>query len=697
MDPGAPALALPRSLRHRFRPRRLLGKGTSGTVILAHDHELDRPVAVKLLTADLERFRDLAARFRQEATLAAAVRHPNLVQVYDFGGGGKEPLYILYQFVGGRDLAAYLEAPERPDPAQAIEWIRQLADALGALHDAGLIHRDVKPANILIDPGGHPYLIDLGLARAPERTGLQTKSGVLIGTPLYMAPEVWRLERATPQADQFGLAAVLHECLYGRSPYPFVRIEDLLGWCEEEDEELAISEPGGDHPPSVRPALVRALRRSPKQRFSHVRDFARALAGEIPAEPHSPPTRAREPTPRTPQPAPPAEAGAGAGAGASPRRLARPVMAGLFGLGLALGIAMLGPRAPVATPDAPSAPSPPAPLPEDPAREIEARLRRAYTRLLEDHPRNRHTYAQLHLHLEEVVPWALDPETRARWDFTLAYLTRYLEADRARPHPAPQALRRARERLVADVVPGLLHAYEDVKRLEKNARERLAGLSLDGGPVRPGPELREMADLGEFVRTEMFRWLDALRDRARAPSDMELLVAARFAAETGWPGSRWILPLLANRPRGATFQGPDEFMNKVERRLFYSNELAGMLGCEPYVEYLGKLEELAAQPASSRSEEHGPWSIQGFLMALRHFGDHGCRTPEDAARLERMLALAETDLRIDWTQAVRLRACQDLRAGNGQVELLKGANAPGATPVIQRFRILLEDRCGGGP
>jgi serine/threonine protein kinase len=688
------ALALPKSLAPRFRAIRVLGTGTSGTVLLAQDQELDRPVAIKLLTADLEKYPELAARFRQEANLAASIAHPHLVQVYDSGGGSGDPLYILYQYVGGEDLKSRIEASSRPDPEEAMGWAEQLAGALGALHDAKLVHRDVKPANVLLDDQGHPYLIDLGLARAPERTGLQTRTGTLLGTPLYMAPEVWRLETATSAADQFGLAAVLHECVYGRSPYPFVRIEDLLEWSTSE-EELVLPATREGHPPTLRPALVRALRTDPRDRFPDIRDFARALAGELPAEapaPRSRPTPRATPrashraTPRAgrpaaPRPAPPA-----------PRRTWNLAVTGLASLGLAVALARRSPDPPPSPLPSPAV-TPTASL-EDPAEEVGARLLRAFRRLVADHTAEISGNEGRARHLEETATWAVAPSTRPNWDFTWDYLMRYLEQDRQRSRPPSAASRASRDSLMDAVLPQLLHLFEDIEQLEKNARERLAGLSIERGPVRPAEELREMASLGSFVRDKSWRWLDGLTERPDGPTDLELLVATWVTAHSGWPGARWLVPRLARRARGDELEAPAQHMAYAERRLFYSQEIAGILGCQAFYPILERYEELAARPGSERQGSNIPWSIDGFLLALRHFARHACRTEEDLARLERIIDHVDTDLRTPWTATRRQSVCHHLQKGNGHLELLEADEVVEAEDVLKRFRALLADRCG---
>jgi hypothetical protein len=352
--------------------------------------------------------------------------------------------------------------------------------------------------------------------------------------------------------------------------------------------------------------------------------------------------------------------------------------------------ALLHRRAPPTTP--PTAPSAtPIAAPVD---ETGNRLRRAFDRLVAAHPQEIYSYEERTRHLEEVVPWAVAASTRANWDFTWDYLLRYLEEDRRRPRPVPPTRRTSRDELMTAVLPTLLHLFEDIEQLEKNAQERLAGLSIERGPDRPVEELREMASLGKFVRDRCWRWLDGLADRAEGPSDLEMLVATWVTAETSWPGARWAIPWMARRPADGSLEAPEALMTKAERRLFYSQEIAGILGCQAYDPLLDRHEELATRPGSSRIDDELPWSVEGFLFSLRHFAQHRCREADDLARLERMLGRVKRALRIECTAAVRQRACEHLHKGNGHLELLDGDAAAGAEDILKRFRTLLADRCG---
>lgn len=199
----------------RYRLLQRLGQGGMGEVWRAHDTETDRVVAVKVLLPHLTRNPGFERRFRREAYIAAALSEPHVVPIHNFGEIDGQ-LYVDMRLVEGRDLQTVL-AGGRLAPERAVAIVEQVAAALRAAHKAGLVHRDVKPSNILITDDDFAYLIDFGIARAVDETGLTTTGGVM-GTWTYMAPERFSAE-ADPRADIYALACVLHECLTGTRPF----------------------------------------------------------------------------------------------------------------------------------------------------------------------------------------------------------------------------------------------------------------------------------------------------------------------------------------------------------------------------------------------------------------------------------------------------------------------------------------------
>ena len=201
----------PTTLAGRYRVLDRLGAGGMATVYLAEDDRLGRKVAVKRLHSDSPE--DAAQRFEREAKLGASLSHPNLVTVFDTVADD-EGVLIVMEYVEGENLAQ-LMARERVPAEQAVSIIRQVAGALDHAHQAGVVHRDVKPANILITPDGKAKLVDLGIATASERTQI-TAVGTVLGTPSYMAPEQLEGGTITKAVDIYGLGAVAFELLAGR-------------------------------------------------------------------------------------------------------------------------------------------------------------------------------------------------------------------------------------------------------------------------------------------------------------------------------------------------------------------------------------------------------------------------------------------------------------------------------------------------
>jgi len=195
------------------------GRGGMGVVYRATELGLGRPVALKLIAAELAADDGFRARFAREARLTAGIDHPNVIPVY---AAGEEDgrLYLTMRYVAGTDLAARLAAGGPLEPGLAVEIVGQVAAALDAAHETGLVHRDVKPANVLIGGSGHVYLSDFGIVRAPAAEGRLTDSGEWIGTVDFMAPEQLRGEGTDARTDVYGLGGVLYAALTGLVPFP---------------------------------------------------------------------------------------------------------------------------------------------------------------------------------------------------------------------------------------------------------------------------------------------------------------------------------------------------------------------------------------------------------------------------------------------------------------------------------------------
>jgi hypothetical protein len=262
-------------------------------VYLCHDRELDRPVAVKVLH-QMVATEEARARFQREATAAARLRHPHVLRVYDQGETRAGNPFLVSEYLEGSSLDERLDDEEPVPPEQARRWLDQIAQALGAAHDAGVIHRDLKPANVMLR-GGEALLCDFGLALLEERTGefheSLTKTGRSVGTPLYMAPEVVGGEASSSASDVWALGALGYRMLYGQE-WRAKELPKLI--LEARTLPRAPSERFGRFP-GVDEALRAALHANPKDRLATTGDFLAVLRGLEPAEPAppAPPTSSR--------------------------------------------------------------------------------------------------------------------------------------------------------------------------------------------------------------------------------------------------------------------------------------------------------------------------------------------------------------------------------------------------------------------
>jgi DNA-binding beta-propeller fold protein YncE/predicted Ser/Thr protein kinase len=248
-----------------YRVDSLLARGGMGVVFRATQVALDRPVALKVVAGELAEQEGFRERFLRESRLAAKLEHPNVVPVYDARDEGGE-LIVAMRLVEGGDLRRLIDREGPLEPGRAIDLLGQVADALDAAHAAGIVHRDVKPHNVLID-GERAYLSDFGLAKDFEAGGGSSAS--IVGTVEYMAPEQWRGERVGPPADVYSLGCVLYEALTGIVPYAR----------KESDAEPEL-------PQGIGEVIERAVDRDPERRYATAREMiaaARECQGAAPA------------------------------------------------------------------------------------------------------------------------------------------------------------------------------------------------------------------------------------------------------------------------------------------------------------------------------------------------------------------------------------------------------------------------------
>ena len=261
----------------------VIGRGGMSVVFLAEHIELRRNVALKVLGAQLAEDDAFRERFIRESRMAAALDHPNIVTVYD-AGEADGLLYISMRNVEGTDLERLLRAETRLDPGRAVALVSQAAAALDAAHDAGLVHRDVKPGNILLttDPvtsADHAFLSDFGVTKRIETGAGLTRSGQFVGTVDYVAPEQIQDRDVDGRADVYSLGCVLYRCLVGEVPFPR-ETEIATIYAQVQDPPPVPSERRPDLPGGFDAPIARALAKSREDRFETCTAFADA-AGEV--------------------------------------------------------------------------------------------------------------------------------------------------------------------------------------------------------------------------------------------------------------------------------------------------------------------------------------------------------------------------------------------------------------------------------
>jgi len=267
---------LARTLAGRYEITRLLGRGGMAVVFLAEDLALERQVAIKVLPPEMSHDTKLIPRFQQEAKTAAKLDHPNIIPIYRVESeAGLD--YFVMKYVTGHSLEQVLEQGPLPiDLARRV--LREAALALGHAHQRRIVHRDVKPANIMMEADGRVILTDFGISKAVQGASQLTGTGTIIGTPHYMAPEQAKGLEVDGRADQYALAIVGHQILTGKQPFDGSAHSILYKHVFEPPPPVLASRP--DVPHDISAALERALSKDPEQRFATMEDFAAALGGQ---------------------------------------------------------------------------------------------------------------------------------------------------------------------------------------------------------------------------------------------------------------------------------------------------------------------------------------------------------------------------------------------------------------------------------
>src|SRR3954449_798854 len=260
----------------RYKLDRRLGVGGMATVQLAFDTRLERNVAVKLLAEHLAEDASFVSRFRREALAAARLVHPNIVQVFDFGTdrhSGRQ--FIVMEYVDGNSCAELLRDRGAMAPRDAVDILTQACRGLDYAHRNGVVHRDVKPGNLLVNTDGVVKLADFGIAKAAEQSDI-TKVGSVLGTAAYLSPEQARGEPAGPASDIFALGVVSYQLLAGRLPYEAASLTDLAR-LQETSPPPRLSDEVRDVPPTLAAAVLRALSGDPAARYPDAAAMEKAL------------------------------------------------------------------------------------------------------------------------------------------------------------------------------------------------------------------------------------------------------------------------------------------------------------------------------------------------------------------------------------------------------------------------------------
>ena len=263
-----------------YRVRSVLGRGGMSVVYQAENLRLSSVIALKVLAPELAADDVFRARFLEESRMAASLNHPNVIPIYDMGSQD-DLLYIAMRYVSGTDMRQMIKKRGRILPATALFLVGQAARALDAAHRKGLVHRDVKPGNLLIERGSdeadpdHVYLADFGITKhAMSRSGL-TSTGQFLGTIDYVAPEQIRGTSVMGLADQYSLGCVLYECLTGRVPFE-KDLDAAIIWAHVEETPTMPTVLRPELPPEIDEVFGRVLAKRPDERYGSCREFVEA-------------------------------------------------------------------------------------------------------------------------------------------------------------------------------------------------------------------------------------------------------------------------------------------------------------------------------------------------------------------------------------------------------------------------------------
>jgi serine/threonine protein kinase/tetratricopeptide (TPR) repeat protein len=261
-------------LADRFEILQLLGQGGMGAVYKGRDMELERLVALKLIRPDLASHPEILRRFKQELILAREVTHRNVIRIFDLGQA-QGIKFITMEYVEGRDLRGLIHDKEKFSTDDAVPVVLQIAAALDAAHTAGVVHRDLKPQNVMVDKDGRVYVMDFGIARSLETPGM-TQTGALMGTPEYMSPEQAKGEKVDARSDLFALGIIFYEMLTGISPF---KADTAMAMMFKRTQEKAtpLTQMNVGVPPVISDIVSKLLETKPADRYQTAREVINDL------------------------------------------------------------------------------------------------------------------------------------------------------------------------------------------------------------------------------------------------------------------------------------------------------------------------------------------------------------------------------------------------------------------------------------
>ncbi len=273
-DGGTKNLQVGDLLAGRYEILKLLGEGGMGAVYRARDNELERMVAVKVIRPDLARNAQILHRFKQELILARQVTHRNIIRIFDLGHA-EGMRFITMEYIDGEDLSSLLVKRGRLPAAEAVAIVMQVALGLEAAHAEGVVHRDLKPQNIMLDPQGKVSVMDFGIARSVDASNM-TRTGALMGTPTYMSPEQAQGQKVDARSDLYTLGIILYELLTGKAPFEADNpMATLVRRLQEKPKAPIELEPG--IPKALNDIVVKMLATQAADRYQTASELLRDL------------------------------------------------------------------------------------------------------------------------------------------------------------------------------------------------------------------------------------------------------------------------------------------------------------------------------------------------------------------------------------------------------------------------------------